>query len=227
MNHIDALKSDWKTLIILDACRYDSFKDHWYGDGDLTKLMSIGTNTPMFYNNLPSLRDVTLITANPFPLMNESVKNKFRTVLMTATIDPKQNILEALRIDGKRKMIHLIPPHMPPVSKRIRRLWDRFIQENGYMTAETAKGRRRHFGPVGIEEEFYKYLNGIGIEPIAVYHRNLIRAIDVVIEFLDQFEKPVVISSDHGELFGESGRWGHSLGVSHEKLREIPWLYVD
>jgi len=33
-----------------------------------------------------------------------------------------------------------------------------------------------------------------------------------------------VITSDHGELLGEQGRWGHYCGMDCDALRLVPWL---
>jgi len=34
----------------------------------------------------------------------------------------------------------------------------------------------------------------------------------------------VVITSDHGELFGEWGIYNHKAGIPHPLLRKVPWV---
>jgi membrane-anchored protein YejM (alkaline phosphatase superfamily) len=34
----------------------------------------------------------------------------------------------------------------------------------------------------------------------------------------------VVITADHGDLFGELGQYGHPEGVAHPNLKKVPWV---
>jgi len=37
----------------------------------------------------------------------------------------------------------------------------------------------------------------------------------------------IVITSDHGNAFGEYGLWGHPRGVQIPTVRRVPWVEVD
>jgi glucan phosphoethanolaminetransferase (alkaline phosphatase superfamily) len=34
----------------------------------------------------------------------------------------------------------------------------------------------------------------------------------------------VIISADHGEMFGELGQFGHPESIPHPKLKKVPWV---
>lgn len=55
-------------LIVLDACRYDTFEDQWteYLDGELERVTSVAGNTPNYVNTAwPDGYDLTYVSANP------------------------------------------------------------------------------------------------------------------------------------------------------------------
>lgn len=56
------------------------------------------------------------------------------------------------------------------------------------------------------------------------YYHNLTLVLRYVSVLLNELSGKVVITSDHGELLGEEGRYSHVSGSSHPKLREVPWL---
>lgn len=65
----------------------------------------------------------------------------------------------------------------------------------------------------------------------AAYRKNLEIVLKKVTDLIDVIEKKdklfdIVITSDHGELLGENGKWGHRRGLSHRKLKEVPWFEV-
>ncbi|KXB06000.1 hypothetical protein AKJ51_04350 [candidate division MSBL1 archaeon SCGC-AAA382A20] len=62
-------KKDWDCLIILDACRYDYFKEVYtdYLKGELRKVLSAGSNTTEWKKNTfdKKQEDIVYISANP------------------------------------------------------------------------------------------------------------------------------------------------------------------
>lgn len=66
---IDVLGEDWDNLIILDACRYDIFKQYNTLEGDLKPVISQGSHSLGFCNNNFKGRkahDTIYVTTNPF-----------------------------------------------------------------------------------------------------------------------------------------------------------------
>lgn len=49
--------------------------------------------------------------------------------------------------------------------------------------------------------------------------------VEILLENVDADR--VVISSDHGEAFGEYGIYGHSIGSLHPKVRTVPWAVTS
>lgn len=60
------------------------------------------------------------------------------------------------------------------------------------------------------------------------YHEeNLREAMECVCELVEELEGDVVVTSDHGEAFGEEGVWGHHIETPIPSLVEVPWLEVE
>ncbi|MDS0261440.1 sulfatase-like hydrolase/transferase [Haloarcula sp. S1CR25-12] len=58
----------------------------------------------------------------------------------------------------------------------------------------------------------------------AEYLDNLRYVLDEVARLLENFSaQKVVITADHGELFGEFGLHDHGVGILHPALRKVPW----
>lgn len=65
----EVIEGDWDVLIVLDACRYDSFERVYpeYVDGDLEKQESRGSATPEWAaKTFQGEHDITYFSANPF-----------------------------------------------------------------------------------------------------------------------------------------------------------------
>ena len=60
------------------------------------------------------------------------------------------------------------------------------------------------------------------------YEENLrfvLKYVKEIVEFIPSGK--IVITSDHGELLGEEGKYGHPGNFRHPKLLEVPWLEID
>lgn len=57
------------------------------------------------------------------------------------------------------------------------------------------------------------------------YKDNLRLVLDSVDRLIHNIDiDNVVITADHGELFGEFGLYGHMAGMPHPKLKQVPWV---
>jgi arylsulfatase A-like enzyme len=61
----------------------------------------------------------------------------------------------------------------------------------------------------------------------AAYEANLETVLAAVADLLRFMSGRIVITSDHGELLGEGGRYSHFSGSTARELLEIPWLVVE
>jgi hypothetical protein len=68
----------------------------------------------------------------------------------------------------------------------------------------------------GIEESLRQY-----------YEENLRLALEEVAELVEELDGNVVVTSDHGEAFGEYGVWEHHVETHIPPLIEVPWLRVE
>lgn len=61
----------------------------------------------------------------------------------------------------------------------------------------------------------------------SAYVDNLRYVLDSVERLLKNVDGEVVITADHGEMFGEMGLYAHKAGILHPKLRKVPWVRTE
>jgi hypothetical protein len=222
---------EWDVLILLDACRYDTYTDV-FGD-NVSQRVSLGCKTPEFIENTFSEGDYTdtvYVTANPYFHKSEFVEltgrlpsDVFHTVYHTYetswntrhnTVMP-QGILDeatsAYKLFGdKRVVVHMMQPHYP------------FIGVN--MTNEGIRPDLDHEK----EGDSVWNLAEKGLvdrqKVVEAYKQNLGRIKPKLEEFSSELDGCVVVTSDHGNLLGENGLYGHNFEDSDAKsLRLVPW----
>ncbi len=137
---VDILKQDWDILIILDACRYDMFKEvykKYFNNYELKKAISPATWTMEWFNKIFGDRffdEIIYISANWFinPIGEVSFKNRcsgrqsfdgrkhFFRVLNSKDIHPlsinKIFHKAYLRYPNKRFILHYWQPHRPYIT---------------------------------------------------------------------------------------------------------------
>jgi len=59
------------------------------------------------------------------------------------------------------------------------------------------------------------------------YQANHEYALSHVETVLKSVDGRVLITADHGNLFGELGRYGHPFGMLHPAVRKVPWIVLD
>jgi len=59
------------------------------------------------------------------------------------------------------------------------------------------------------------------------YEQNLRLVMEEVTDLVEDLDGKVVITSDHGEAFGEKGVWGHHVETHIPALLEVPWMEVE
>lgn len=227
----DFFEEDWDNLIILDACRYELFKNFGI-EGELESRNSKGASTIEFIRgNLreKSLKDTVYVSANPHISGNqEDLGYEFHDLVsvwggegwsnMHDTVMPEKvtdNVIEAFEENkDKRIVAHYMQPHYPFVSR------DEEIEI-----------------PTGIEHIWHKVMSGeLNISPETAwsdYRKTFDLVIDEVKRLLENLEGKTVITADHGNVYSERvspipiKEWGHPIGVHDEKLVKVPWLVID
>lgn len=228
---IDVFEEDWDTLVVLDACRFDTFEEHHALPGRLESRTSRGSDTYQFLvGNLRgrSLLDTVYVTANPRLLRRRAdVDVEFHDVVNVwregwdeehGTVLPEtttEYAVEAAREHPKKRLVvHYLQPHYPFIESDI---------ESGEMVDQ----RNPSVWDLVITGE---------VDPDEIrraYERNLDRTLPAVERLLSVLSGKTVVTSDHGNMLGEPSfplpypEWGHPLGIYTEELVRVPWLVHD
>lgn len=239
---IDIMAQEWDYLIILDACRYDYFADMYspYLSGKLEKKISRGTSTSNWLEvNFTEFYDNTVyVSSNPhcsdhdingfrgsehFPHIDHVWKYAWDEKL--DTVPPDAVSAAALKMrrqhPDKRMIIHYIQPHGPWIGdtrisgEEIGLAPDLSTSGDGKWTVDILVWEMVREGRFDVEKLKKAYAD------------NLTLVLADVQQLVEQLDGVVVVSSDHGEAFGEGGIVSHPSRVYKKVLVEVPWLIID
>ena len=224
---------DWDVLLVLDACRYDAFHQRyadagWYAG--LDAVLSVGSASPEWMDNTFSaeyedeLARTSYITGNPYSAdhvdpdrlghLDEVWRRSWDSD--TGTIRPEPltaSAVEHYREDRPDRMIvHYMQPHWPYVTDPVMYGFD-----PTNITGETSTENpfdKQNRGELSREEHFDRYLDNLEFIVDRV-RETLLRAIDA---------ESVVLTADHGTLFGEYGLYKHPANMPMRGIRRVPWV---
>lgn len=234
----DVMSEDWDTLVLLDACRHDDFKQINDIPGDLQSRISKGVDSAEFIRKNfvgNDFHDTVYVTANPH--VNSIPNNTFHKIISDPLKNwdtelqcvPPEAVTEAAiaahqDFPNKRIIVHYMQPHDPPLGT----------------TADQIRERFDIGGPVSEQQErdgdriMELVAHGEVDEDLAreAYRETLDIVISDVRHLLQEISGKVVISSDHGEMFGESPY--RFLGKLYEhynnprtiELCKVPWFVI-
>lgn len=229
-NGIKVMEKDWDNLVILDACRYDLFEDVFPHDGCVGPVISGGSDTSEFLKHNFSQRnsyDTVYITANPhvqrlgldesfhacIPLWKSHWDESYHTVLPDVVAE------QALKIHNqyphKRLIVHFIQPHYPFLGPTGEGINHRTITGEGLI--EDDRGFK----------SIWRRLETGELDRSTVcdaYRENLELAIPHIENLVRKFRGRTVITSDHGNAWGEFGIYGHPQTCYIPSLVRVPWL---
>jgi hypothetical protein len=224
---VDVFAEDWDNLLILDACRYDSFAEQSTLDGTLESRISRASATREWVHaNFTDrqLHDVVYISANPnyrkvadeIGAAVHAYVDVWRDDTLVGeenTVVPPETVTEhaldaAEKYPNKRLLVHYVQPHYP------------FIGPTG----------EEHFDPTETLEAVSTKHSLTDNRLDQAYRENLDIVLDEVERLLDALGGKTVVSADHGELLGERlsplplRAYGHPNGVYVDELVKVPWL---
>ena len=229
---IKVMDADWDNLIILDACRYDLFVQENTLEGELKSVISSDSSTSGFlqYNfGNETFPDTVYVAANP-QVQRHNVGGQFhetRRLWETYWDDDLKTVLPsdvtdvaaamAAEYPNKRLIVHYIQPHYPFIGQTGRKI------EHGSITGDGVVANDRETRSIWTQLEAGTVDEDIVWE---AYRENLQLALPEVKRLLESLQGKTVITSDHGNAFGELGVYGHPGGTFIEPLVSVPWLTI-
>ena len=238
---VDVMEKDWDTLIVLDACRVDLFEsaaDLGRFD-EISTVVSKGSATAEWTKNTFSgntYGDTIYVTANPYT--TKLAPQSFHDIINVWKEDfdddintvPPDAVTEAARkavkeYPNKRHIIHYVQPHQP------------FIGHDELYFDGWHPGRVLGEGERG--ERPYHVWNALEMGMVdesqvwSGYRDNLELVLKDVYELLEEVTGKTVVTSDHGNLFGEFAwpfpirLYGHPRKIRHPALVNVPWAERD
>ncbi|MBD3155767.1 MAG: hypothetical protein GF368_03875 [Candidatus Aenigmarchaeota archaeon] len=241
---LKVLKKNWDVLIVLDACRYDIFKEVCREKkikGELHRVSSVGSSTIEWVkkNFETDCSDIVYYSSNPYVskyLIRKTFgKRKFYDIIPVWDFGwdeelktvPPEKVNEAFfkyckdYPSEKKAIIHYMQPHHPFIADKESM---KLIQEGWKFAREERKGRE--IRKKTIWDKIRK-----GDIPIEVafrsYKKNLELVLDSIEDLSRKIEGKIVITSDHGNCFGEKGLLEHPYGVHINELKDVPWFILE
>lgn len=238
-NGVDISAEEWDNLVILDGCRYDTFAELNYIDGQLESRRSQGSTSWEFMQanfHKQNWHDTVYVTANPHIYRLDS--GIFHTVIdllekwdeTVQTVPPAEVVAAARKVaedyPQKRYIFHFMQPHYPFLGETGQRLDHRgherdvdspkLDQPNVWEILQWGKN------PTVTEKKVWK-----------AYKENLKIVLDHVTELLDIVNGRTVITADHGNLIGDRlypipvRGYGHPSGLRSPELITVPWHIIQ
>lgn len=235
----------WDHLIILDACRYDFFKKKikkFKLKGKLEFRKTAGTNTVEWLRNnfQPTYyKDIIYITANPIITLSLG-KTRFYKLIDVwkggwdddfGTVLPKTVYEYTLdtyhRYPNKKYIIHFLQPHFPYIGTEIGVKEAEILFKGGVKRKLQRKSLKKFFQLV----EWDFYIDVPLEKQLKLYEKNLELTLPWVRKIINLLPGKKVVTSDHGEAFGERilffKVYGHLRGLRIPTLTIVPWFIVE
>ena len=243
---------DWDALLILDACRVDALRevqDEYRFLTTIESRWSKGSTSKEWLDNTfteswrAQIESTAYITANTYsrhldqeeasPLAYPVVRNEpvaesiFERLIREDVLNssdfcqfvklydkvigesiaqlPPETVTDsaitvARETDCERYLVHYMQPHHPFIYADEQEPWQEAPFD--YLT-----------NGGDVDKVWEGYLDNL---------RLVLDQVEVLLENLNA--ETIVITADHGELFGEWGLHSHAVGLPHPKLRRVPWV---
>lgn len=219
---------DWDNLVILDACRQDTFEEVTGMSGSRITKSSMSRGFVKENFSKGDYSDIVYITANPFfaeenfeKLTGRKPEDVFHEVFHTYetdwdeeehTVMPESVYRDAETAEklfpDKKKIIHFMQPHHPFIGFDMVEKGFEDIIEKGIDKSEWDLAMR---GEIDHETVY------------SAYRENLKKAMPYVSKIAG-FEGKTMVTADHGNMMGENGLYWHPPKSSARALRHVPMV---
>ncbi len=224
------MDEEWDVLFLLDGCREDLFREvadiETFDEYRTVNSGASATNewvARQFYRG--AFTDTIYLTGNA--VVSDNIPGafyRFEDVWRDAYDDERRLIPPEPLADRarqvrkehpeKRLIVHFSQPHYP------------FLDHPELQFDSESDGASNVWAALrqGLVEE-----NDVW----DAYGDNLRSVLDVTLPLAEELDGRVVMTSDHGNLFGERispipiRQWGHPPGLAHPNLRTVPWAVLD
>ena len=232
---------EWDTLLILDGCRYDLFEAYHGFPGRLHKVRSLGSQSREFLERNfgdGTYHDTVYVSANPFVSVLDD--DTFHAVIDlfdthwdedALTVRPEAVVEATLdahhRYPNKRLVAHFMQPHHPFLGPRGQRF------DAGPVTGRAVGAQKvtDHTPPIWSRLDVGDpTVDRRTVWDAYVENFELVEA--HAMDLLNALDGKSVVTSDHGNLFGERlwplpiRRYGHPPGLRHPALVDVPWQEI-
>lgn len=246
---VDVMAEDWDTLLVLDACRADLFRERadpadYGGYRTITSIGSATREWTIQHFADRTFPDTVYVTANPY--VSREASGSFHR-LVEPWLDGFDEDVKTVRPEvvaevardvheehpDKRIIVHFMQPHHPFITAPD-------LQFDGWQIDEFddwSEQKRRK----GLDRQSSRphtpwdalYMGLTTREAVwRAYAENLDLALDAIEGLLPDVPGKTAITSDHGNMFGER-TWpvpirvyGHPAGVRNRELTDVPWATV-
>lgn len=235
---------DWDNLLILDACRYDSFADASNLSGETTRRTGVAATTDEFVRlnfDQETHHDTVYVTGNPRVNLNTE-PDRFHDVInvwedgwdeSAQTVLPETMTEAALTAaemySDKRLVVHYVQPHAPFVGPTAAEIPSHSTQSDH---RKLARGKSADDDTENVWDLLQRGVVSRDIV-IRAYEENISLVLDEVSKLTRQLQGKTAVTADHGTLLGErvpplfSRMYGHPVGVYPTPLVELPWHVVE
>lgn len=247
---IDVMEQDWDLLLLIDACRADLFEETVLGDGMFDEYSRVNTKASATMEWMEmnfsdgEWGDTVYVSANPWisqkagdsfhhvenlwvsdygvdeDTLEDSMTLKDAGVDTAETVNATETTDRALEIaeeyPDKRIIVHYLQPHAPYIGNA-----DGSEKPQSEVKADLHPGKPHWEGRIDGERCWNEY------------QENLRYVMHHVWRFLDEVQGKAVVTSDHGEMFGEwmwpfpMRGYDHPMGLRTPELVEVPWAVLD
>jgi len=227
---------EWKTLIVLDACRYDVWREvaaeyeflesaKWDRSVHSPASSSREWMQANFRDRYDDVMGETAyVTANPFT-QDYADEKRFASLdevwrygwddelgVVPPDVVTDRAISVARASEAERTLVHYMQPHFP--SLRQPELGSKINPENNNWI--TSVWDKLEEGTIDYDTVWQAYRDNL---------RDVLRSVETLLRNHDA--EKVIITADHGNGFGEEGIYGHPGNRTHRVLREVPYCVTE